>query len=87
MGGMMTLKQSIEEAKLLLDYCHNVSKEIYHMPTFKESEVNFRAETLKGFILILKSDVYEMMKDWEKELNAEALKSPKTCENQTRLQR
>ena len=64
----MTLEQSIEEAKLLLDYCHNVSKEIYHMPKFKEDEVNFRAETLKGFVLILKSDVYEMLKDWEKEV-------------------
>lgn len=63
----MTLNQSIEEAKLLKDIVKNVYSAIYTMPHFKESEVELRAETLRGFVLILQSDIYEMLKQWELE--------------------
>lgn len=67
----MTPEQSIEEAKHLKQYVDNIWKSIYDMPKFKESEVNFRAETLRGFILILSSDIYEMLKEWQAEQTKE----------------
>lgn len=66
----MTLEQSIEEAKMLRDIMKNLWADVYAIPKFKEGEVNFRAETLKGFICILQNDVFEMLKSWQEELNS-----------------
>ena len=65
----MTLNQSIEEARLLKDYLTKVHYDIYHMPDFKESEIQLRAKTLKGFIAILQNDLYGVITEWNDELN------------------
>lgn len=65
----MTLLQSIEEAKVLKDYIDNVYKEIHHITKFNESEVQLRAETLRGFVAILSSDVFEILKQWNEEID------------------
>lgn len=65
----MTLSQSIEEAKLLNDFLNNAYHAIYTMPKFHESEVQLRAETLRGFILVLQNDLFGMINEWETELN------------------
>ena len=63
----MTLEQSIEEAQHLKSYLNNAYKQIYHMPEFKESEVQLRASALKNMLLVLQSDVYSMVEQWTDE--------------------
>ena len=64
----MTLEQSVDEAKMLKEILKSFGEKIYTMPKFRESEVALRAETLRGVILILQNDVYEMCREWEAEL-------------------
>jgi len=65
----MTIQESIEEAEMLRVILRNFAEKTYTMPKFKESEVSLRAETLRGFILILQNDVFEMLNEWKKEHN------------------
>ena len=63
----MTLEQSLEEAKMLKEILKSFGEKISTMPKFRESEVALRAETLRGFILIVQNDVYQMVREWSEE--------------------
>jgi hypothetical protein len=63
----MTLEQSLEEAKILKEILKSFGEKISNMPKFRESEVALRAETLRGFILIVQNDVYQMVREWSHE--------------------
>jgi len=64
----MTLSQSLEEAKLLKSIINNVYEKIYTMPKFNESEIELRAQTLRGVVLVLQSDLIGIINDWNAEL-------------------
>jgi len=63
----MTLEQSIEEAQMLREYLLKVKDVTHHMPTFKESEVELRANAFRSMLLVLCSDVFTMISDWNEE--------------------
>ena len=63
----MTLEQSLEEAKMLKEILKSFGEKISTMSKFRESEVALRAETLRGFILIVQNDVYQMVREWSEE--------------------
>ena len=65
----MTFNQSLEEAKVLKDYLNQISQKIHYLPNFKESEIELRANTLKGFIAILQNDLFPVIDDGNNELD------------------